>query len=137
MHRTGPTSASEDFGSFGQAWQVPAVFWFVGGTDPDTYAAARATGEVNKIPSNHSPYFAPVIHPTLETGGGNPGRGGAGLAGERRCRRAGVSSIAQPLGGEGAQYRHYRRLGAAGQGDVGEARIRLEPGTHRQFDQAA
>jgi hippurate hydrolase len=68
VHQTGPTSASEDFGSFGQAWQVPAVFWFVGGTDPDTYAKAKAAGEVNKIPSNHSPYFAPVLHPTLETG---------------------------------------------------------------------
>jgi hippurate hydrolase len=68
VHVTGPTSASEDFGSFGQAWQVPAVFWFVGGTDPAAYAKARAAGEVNKIPSNHSPFFAPVIHPTLETG---------------------------------------------------------------------
>jgi len=23
---------------------------------------------LNRIPSNHSPMFAPVIHPTLETG---------------------------------------------------------------------
>ncbi|MGJ7918505.1 M20 family metallopeptidase [Massilia sp. LXY-6] len=68
VHQTGPTSASEDFGSFGQEWQVPAVFWFIGGTDPDTYAKAKAAGEVNKIPSNHSPFFAPVLHPTLETG---------------------------------------------------------------------
>lgn len=28
----------------------------------------RPRGEVNKIPSNHSPFFAPVLHPTLETG---------------------------------------------------------------------
>jgi hypothetical protein len=27
-----PTSASEDFGSFGAEWGVPSVFWFVGGT---------------------------------------------------------------------------------------------------------
>lgn len=66
--QTGPTSASEDFGSFGAEWQVPAVFWFVGGTDPGTYAKAKAAGEINKIPSNHSPYFAPVMHPTLQTG---------------------------------------------------------------------
>ncbi len=66
--QTAPTSASEDFGTFGVEWHVPSVFWFVGGTDPDTYAKAKAAGEVNKIPSNHSPYFAPVIHPTLETG---------------------------------------------------------------------
>src|SRR5436305_107728 len=29
-----PTSASEDFGSFGAQWGAPSVFWFVGGTDP-------------------------------------------------------------------------------------------------------
>ncbi|ALK97927.1 amidohydrolase [Massilia sp. WF1] len=68
VHQTGPTSASEDFGSFGLEWKVPAVFWFVGGTDPAVHAKAKAAGEVNKIPSNHSPFFAPVLHPTLETG---------------------------------------------------------------------
>jgi amidohydrolase len=65
---TGPTSASEDFGSFGQEWHVPSVFWFVGGVDPQVYAKAKAAGEISKLPSNHSPYFAPVLHPTLETG---------------------------------------------------------------------
>jgi hippurate hydrolase len=68
VRQTGPTSASEDFGSFGAEWHVPSVFWFVGGTDPGIYAKAKAAGEVNKIPSNHSPFFAPVMHPTLETG---------------------------------------------------------------------
>ncbi|WP_025039564.1 M20 family metallopeptidase [Nitrosospira briensis] len=61
-------SASEDFGLFGTEWGVPSMFWFVGGTDPDVYAKAKAAGEINKIPTNHSPYFAPVMHPTLETG---------------------------------------------------------------------
>ena len=61
-------SASEDFGLFGTEWRVPSMFWFVGGTDPDVYAEAKAAGEINKIPTNHSPYFAPVMHPTLETG---------------------------------------------------------------------
>ncbi len=65
---TGPTSASEDFGSFGSEWQVPSVFWFVGGTDPQTFAKAKETGKVNELPSNHSPLFAPVLHPTLEAG---------------------------------------------------------------------
>jgi hippurate hydrolase len=51
-------SASEDFGSFGTKWGAPSVFWFVGGTDPDVYAKAQAAGEINKIPTNHSPYFA-------------------------------------------------------------------------------
>ena len=68
VHRTAPTSASEDFGSFGGEWGVPSVFWFVGGTDPDIYAKAEAAGRLNEIPTNHNPAFAPVIHPTLRTG---------------------------------------------------------------------
>jgi hippurate hydrolase len=68
VRRVGAASASEDFGSFGTAWGVPSMFWFVGGTDPGVYAKAKSAGEVNKIPTNHSPYFAPVLHPTLETG---------------------------------------------------------------------
>ena len=47
---------------------MPSVFWFVGGTDPEMYAKAKAAGKVNEIPSNHNPRFAPVIHPTLRTG---------------------------------------------------------------------
>ena len=65
---TGPAPASEDFGSFGTEWHVPSVFWFVGGTDPDRYTQAKAAGQLNELPVNHSPLFAPVIHPTLETG---------------------------------------------------------------------
>ena len=64
-----PISASEDFGSFGTEWDVPSVFWYVGGTDPETYRAAERAGRVAQdIPTNHNPAFAPVIHPTLETG---------------------------------------------------------------------
>lgn len=65
---TKPTSASEDFGSFGTGWHVPSVFWFFGGDDPAVYAKAAETGTLNKLPTNHNPRFAPVIHPTLETG---------------------------------------------------------------------
>jgi len=65
---TGPAPASEDFGSFGAEWHTPSVFWFVGSTDPDRYAKAKAAGRVNEIPTNHNPQFAPVIHPTLQTG---------------------------------------------------------------------
>ncbi|ACH39161.1 zinc-dependent amidohydrolase, putative [Citrifermentans bemidjiense Bem] len=68
VHHTGPAPASEDFGCFGTAWQVPSVFWFVGGTERETYAKAKAAGTLNELPVNHSPQFAPVIHPTLETG---------------------------------------------------------------------
>lgn len=68
VKHTGPAPASEDFGCFGTAWQVPSVFWFVGGNDPEIYAKAKAAGKVNELPVNHSPQFAPVLHPTLETG---------------------------------------------------------------------
>jgi hippurate hydrolase len=68
IRQTEPTSASEDFGSFGAQWHVPSVFWFVGGTDPDAYSQAKAEHRLNEIPTNHNPRFLPVIHPTLETG---------------------------------------------------------------------
>jgi metal-dependent amidase/aminoacylase/carboxypeptidase family protein len=64
-----PYSASEDFGSFGTEWKVPSVFWYVGGTDADLYRKAEQAGRVAQdIPTNHNAKFAPVIHPTLETG---------------------------------------------------------------------
>jgi hippurate hydrolase len=68
VRETGPAPASEDFGSFGSEWHSPSVFWFVGGTDPDLYAKAKAANRLNELPVNHSPKFAPVIHPTLRTG---------------------------------------------------------------------
>jgi amidohydrolase len=68
VQQTRPASASEDFGSFGTEWHVPSVFWFVGGTDPEVYANAKKAGRLNELPVNHSPLFAPVIHPTLQTG---------------------------------------------------------------------
>lgn len=67
-YETKPAGASEDFSVFGRAWEVPYVFWFVGGTDPQTYREARQANRVNAIPSNHSPRFAPVIDPTLKAG---------------------------------------------------------------------
>lgn len=68
VRATGPAPASEDFGSFGTEWHVPSVFWFVGGTDPETYAKAKAANKLTELPVNHSPKFAPVLHPTLQTG---------------------------------------------------------------------
>jgi len=68
VRHTGAAPASEDFGSFGTEWHAPSVFWFFGGTDPDTYAKAKEAGKINELPVNHSPLFAPVLHPTLETG---------------------------------------------------------------------
>ena len=63
-----PASASEDFSVFGRNWKVPYVFWFVGGTDPEIYREAIKHNQLNTIPSNHSPRFAPVLNPTLKTG---------------------------------------------------------------------
>ncbi|HEX5412565.1 MAG TPA: M20 family metallopeptidase [Terriglobia bacterium] len=68
VQETHPTTASEDFGSFGSQWGVPSVFWFVGGIDPDLYAKAKQYDRIGDIPTNHNPRFAPVIHPTLESG---------------------------------------------------------------------
>ncbi len=60
---------AEDFGTFGTVAGIPSVFWYVGGTDPEVYANAAQAGRLDQdIPSNHSPYFAPVLEPTLSTG---------------------------------------------------------------------
>ena len=68
VEQTKPTMASEDFGCFGTEWHAPAVFWFFGGDDPEVYDKAKKDGTLNSLPTNHNPRFAPVIHPTLETG---------------------------------------------------------------------
>ena len=65
---TGPSSASEDYGVLGRAWDAPSAFWFVGGVDSDTYDAAAREGRLAELPTNHSPQFAPVLDPTLRTG---------------------------------------------------------------------
>ena len=67
-YETPRRSASEDFSVFGREWKVPYVFWFVGGTDKNTFLEAKKNKALNTIPSNHSPKFAPVLHPTLKTG---------------------------------------------------------------------
>ena len=62
-------TGSEDFSEFGKSAGVPSVFWLVGGVDAQTVLTAIAAGRFEQdIPSNHSPLFAPVIHPTLRTG---------------------------------------------------------------------
>ena len=68
VHHTGPAPASEDFGCFGTEWHAPSVFWFVGGNEAEAYETAKKAGRLNSLPVNHSPHFAPVIHPTLKTG---------------------------------------------------------------------
>ena len=53
-------------------------FWFVGGTDPALYARQKRKAGLNELPVNHSPHFAPVLHPT-RNGGGGDGRRSAGM----------------------------------------------------------
>ncbi|MFF2028738.1 amidohydrolase [Arthrobacter sp. NPDC058192] len=65
----GRQSASEDFSEIPNALGVPYTYWGIGGTDPQLYAKAEAGGTIlTDIPANHSPKFAPVITPTLQTG---------------------------------------------------------------------
>ena len=60
---------SEDFSDIANGVGAPYCFWLFGGSDPAAFATAYAAGTVaTDIPSNHSPRFAPVIQPTLNTG---------------------------------------------------------------------
>jgi hippurate hydrolase len=63
-----PVMASEEFGCYGSQWHAPSFFWFIGGTNPSVYAQAEKAGTIAALPANHSPKFAPVLQPTLETG---------------------------------------------------------------------
>jgi hippurate hydrolase len=61
-----PGTASEDYSEYVKAG-VPSMFFNIGVYDPERVAAAR-DGSGPPLPSNHSPLFAPVPKPTIETG---------------------------------------------------------------------
>jgi amidohydrolase len=61
-----PGTPSEDFSEFVNAG-VPSMFFNIGVYEPERVAAAR-NGTGPQLPSNHSPLFAPVPKPTIETG---------------------------------------------------------------------
>jgi len=62
-------SASEDFSRIPDALGVPYTYWALGGIDARKWDKAEAAGRIaSDIPANHSPKFAPVIEPTLQTG---------------------------------------------------------------------
>ncbi|MFJ5535145.1 M20 family metallopeptidase [Streptomyces sp. NPDC093261] len=62
-------TASEDMSEIPKAFGAPFTYWGIGGTDPDQYAQAAENGTIAQdIPVNHSPTFAPVTQPTLDTG---------------------------------------------------------------------
>ena len=62
-------TASEDFSDIPTALGAPYTYWGIGGIDPVAYQSAADHGQIDQdIPVNHSPAFAPVIQPTLDTG---------------------------------------------------------------------
>ncbi|GAB3348495.1 MULTISPECIES: amidohydrolase [Amycolatopsis] len=62
-------TASEDMSQIPQAFGVPFTYWGIGGIDPGRYAEAERGGTLARdVPVNHSPEFAPVLQPTLDTG---------------------------------------------------------------------
>ena len=62
-------NGSEDFSILGTAVDRPTSFWFFGGVDHETWDKKEKEGRLMEdIPVNHSPFFAPVVQPTLRTG---------------------------------------------------------------------
>lgn len=60
---------SEDVGNLAAAAGAPLVYWLLGGADPALFAdAALGPSLPAGVPSNHSPFFAPLPEPTLRTG---------------------------------------------------------------------
>ncbi|GGT05317.1 amidohydrolase [Streptomyces griseoviridis] len=69
LHTVELQTASEDLSEIPDAFGVPYTYWGIGGTPPETYAEATRRGTLSEdVPSNHSPRFAPVPQPTLDTG---------------------------------------------------------------------
>lgn len=60
---------SEDFSDIARGVDAPYTFWLFGGADPALFAVPGADDAMPlDVPVNHSPHFAPVIQPTLNTG---------------------------------------------------------------------
>ena len=51
----GRLCGSEDFPTIANAFGAPYFYWFVG-----------SSSDINSAPSNHSPFFAPDLQPTLD-----------------------------------------------------------------------
>jgi amidohydrolase len=66
MRVTPPGTPSEDFSEFGNAG-VPSMMFNIGVYELERFVAA-SNGTGPELPSNHSPQFAPVPKPTIETG---------------------------------------------------------------------
>ncbi|OAQ62035.1 hippurate hydrolase [Pochonia chlamydosporia 170] len=63
-----PLSGSEDFQILASAINKPSMFWAWSGSGSDVWENHQKEGTLDELPVNHSPLFAPAIHPTLDTG---------------------------------------------------------------------
>ena len=62
-----PVMGAEDFAEYGLTKQkVPLCMFWLGTQPPEKVAEAKQSGHT--LPSLHSPYFAPVPEPSIETG---------------------------------------------------------------------
>ena len=59
---TEPIMPSEDF----HIHRAAVTYFSLGGADPQKYAATK--GAEGALPSNHSPFFAPDVEPSLRAG---------------------------------------------------------------------
>lgn len=62
---TEPIAPSEDYSIFIKAG-IPSLYFSLGGADPQKFAETK--GMEGKLPSNHSPFFAPDVDPALRAG---------------------------------------------------------------------
>ncbi|WP_122260728.1 amidohydrolase [Ornithinimicrobium cerasi] len=64
-----PEMGSEDFSELPRAWGIPYCYWGFGAFDAEAWARSEAAGtQAADFPDNHSPHFAPVLQPMLDTG---------------------------------------------------------------------
>lgn len=66
VHRTPPITASEDFSAFVNQG-IPSMMFSIGVYEPQRVAESRQP-DGKPLPSNHSPYFAPVAEPAIKNG---------------------------------------------------------------------
>ncbi len=65
LRLTPANTTSEDFSEFAGAG-VPSMMFNIGVYEPERWMAANKAG--TPLPGNHSPLFAPVPKPTIQTG---------------------------------------------------------------------
>lgn len=68
----GAVTGSEDVGILAEAAGAPCAYWLLGGADPAAFDGAVSIDDIRarvaRLPSNHSPRYAPLAGPTLESG---------------------------------------------------------------------